>query len=134
MLIHLKRPCLILLWHHQNHHTFTFSPFLMMTIKWFLFWHDQDMHDSHSPPLSSKFFLTSSKPTWFTFSPFLMMTTIIQGLIFLTSSKSSWLQNGSWKLEVGRGSYWKLKLEVEVTGSWSWKWKLLEVEVGSGSY
>ena len=51
-------------------------------------------------------------------------------------------------MEVGSGSYWKLKvengswkLEVEVTGSWklevevigSWKWKLLEVEVGSGS-
>jgi len=58
------------------------------------FRHHQDMHDSHSPPLSSKFFFTSSKPAWFTFSPFLMMKIIIQGLIFLTSSKSSWFTQG----------------------------------------
>ena len=43
------------------------------------------------------------------------------------------VENGSWKwklleVEVGSGSYWKLKVE-----NGSWKWKLLEVEVGSGS-
>ena len=45
----LKRPCLILLWHHQNScmHTFTFSPFLTMTIKWFLFNIIKTMHDPH---------------------------------------------------------------------------------------
>jgi len=30
-------------------HTFTFSPFLMMTIKWFLFYIIKTMHDQHSP-------------------------------------------------------------------------------------
>ena len=37
--------------------------------------HHQSLHDLHSLPFSSKFFLTSSKSSWFTFSPFLMMTT-----------------------------------------------------------
>jgi len=31
-------------------HTFTFYPFLMMTIKWFLFDIIKTMHDPHSPP------------------------------------------------------------------------------------
>ena len=42
------------------------------------------------------------------------------------------------KLEVGSGSYWKLKLEVGSESYWKLKvengsWKLEEVEVGSGS-
>ena len=64
VLILLKQPCLILLWHHQNHVC---------------------IH-SHSSPFwwwqSSDFFSTSSKDTWFTFSPFLMMTLIIKLILF----------------------------------------------------
>ena len=86
----LKRPCLILLRHHQNHHTFTFSPFLMMTIKWFLFRHHQDMHDSHFPLCQVNSFWHHQNQHDLHSPPFFMMTTIIQGLIFLTSSKFSW--------------------------------------------
>jgi len=93
----LKQPCLILLWHHQNHHTFTFSPFLIMTIKWFLFNIIKTMHDPHSSPflwwrsLSSKFSLTSSKPAWFTFSPFFMMTITYRLGATITTKKYSFV-------------------------------------------
>ena len=36
------------------------------------------------------------------------------------------VENGSWKLEVGRRSYWKLKLEV---GSWNFKFQISNLKI-----